>query len=238
MTFALGELAVVAQRNPSNEEVARFWDKVEKCTVCWEWTAGKSTAGYGSFSSKLERSAHRFSYMLHNGPIPAGKHILHRCDNPGFVRPDHLELGDHDKNMADAAARNRMARGAKHYRSKLSTQQVLDIVEIRNAGGRIKDVCQVFDVTYGAVVSIMKGESWSHVTGIPQCVKQRLRPGEKRKPPKLSSGRVKKIRALLRDGRTQEEIAREFEVSTATISAVNTNKGWVLAIQNQVSHTN
>lgn len=74
----------------------RFWSKVEKTDDCWQWTA--STMGgrypYGWFSKSGVKSvghAHRFSYELHNGPIPEGLVVDHLCRNPRCVRPDHLE---------------------------------------------------------------------------------------------------------------------------------------------------
>jgi hypothetical protein len=97
--------------------VERFWEKVSKDSdrhfaldgkKCWEWR-GALTKGYGQFGvggGKLQY-AHRFSWMLHNGEIPEGKCVLHKCDNPGCVNPDHLFLGSHADNMKDMASKGR-----------------------------------------------------------------------------------------------------------------------------------
>jgi hypothetical protein len=74
----------------------RFWAKVEPTGFCWNWVAGKTTAGYGSFSLGKEHGgkidyAHRVSYELLVGPIPEGLHLDHLCRNRGCVNPDHLE---------------------------------------------------------------------------------------------------------------------------------------------------
>lgn len=86
----------------------RFWSKVDKSGDCWEWTACRTRAGYGQFKSdgRLHR-AHRLAWALTNGPIPEGKHVLHRCDNPGCVNPDHLFLGSHQDNMDDMSNKGR-----------------------------------------------------------------------------------------------------------------------------------
>lgn len=71
----------------------RFWAKVNKTNTCWLWMAAISR-GYGSFKvgEKIER-AHRVSYFLHNGFIPTNLYILHSCDDPSCVNPNHLRAG-------------------------------------------------------------------------------------------------------------------------------------------------
>ena len=67
--------------------------------------------GYGqAYDIRVARQvlAHRLSYELFIGPIPEGQEVMHSCDNRPCVRPDHLEIGSHKKNMEDAVARKRM----------------------------------------------------------------------------------------------------------------------------------
>lgn len=81
-----------------------FWSKVDKTGECWVWVAGRFVTGYGAYRNQ---GAHRVSWGLMNGPIPAGLFVLHRCDNPPCVRPDHLFLGTHTDNMHDKVAKGR-----------------------------------------------------------------------------------------------------------------------------------
>lgn len=76
------------------DRASLFWKKVKKTEGgCWEWAAAKGPYGYGYFSIGNGRAihAHRVSYELAYGPIPAGLHIDHLCRNKGCVNPAHLE---------------------------------------------------------------------------------------------------------------------------------------------------
>lgn len=106
-------------RGPKGRPLAeRFWERVERRsgTDCWPWVGYLDENGYGRISeggycSKL-LGAHRVSWEIVNGPIPEGSGyhgtcVLHRCDNPKCVNPDHLFIGSHLDNIADMKAKGR-----------------------------------------------------------------------------------------------------------------------------------
>lgn len=88
-----------------------FWQRVKKTETCWIWTGKRQKFGYGQIQlgAKGRRvSAHRASWEIHYGLIPEGLWVLHKCDNPSCVRPDHLWIGTHEQNMIDARRKGRM----------------------------------------------------------------------------------------------------------------------------------
>lgn len=78
----------------------RFWPKVNKTESCWLWIGAVNNAGYGKISvnGKLEM-AHRASYAMAVGPIPAGMFVDHMCHVPACVNPAHLRLATSKQNM-------------------------------------------------------------------------------------------------------------------------------------------
>lgn len=90
--------------------IDRFMEKVspEPNTGCWLWSGSSCDKGYGMFNlnGKTVR-AHRLSYEIHNGKIAEGMHILHKCDNPCCVNPEHLSVGTNHDNVKDKLSKRR-----------------------------------------------------------------------------------------------------------------------------------
>jgi HNH endonuclease len=75
---------------------------------CIEWSHRKSGGGYGMLRiDGRSVYAHRGAWTRANGPIPAGMCVLHVCDNPPCVNPEHLWVGTMADNMRDRSAKLR-----------------------------------------------------------------------------------------------------------------------------------
>lgn len=137
----------------------RFWTKVDRRSTdeCWEWQA--STAhGYGQLSvGKHMALAHRFSYELHNGPIPDNLWVLHKCDNPLCVNPAHLFLGTNADNMAD------MVKKGRQKRSKFTDEQIVEIRKLRASKYTLQSIADKFDTAKSTVFAIVGRKFWKHI---------------------------------------------------------------------------
>lgn len=142
---------------------ARIFNKCRMSeTGCWIWTGTTDGKGYGmvSFRSK-DRRAHRVSYELFKGEIPAGMHVLHRCDTPECVNPAHLRAGTAKENMAERDARGRRdVRGEQIGTSKLTVDQVVDI---KTSTLGLKALAEKHGVESQSIWRIRTGKSWAHV---------------------------------------------------------------------------
>lgn len=137
---------------------------------CWLWARGYCTDGYGAAGLKpYSRRAHRASYEVFCGPIGGGLHVLHRCDTPACVNPDHLFLGTRSDNMQDAAAKGRLhpkggPGGERHSRAKLAAVAVAEIRARYVRNGRYSNsraLADQFGVSTGEVRDIVSRRRWS-----------------------------------------------------------------------------
>jgi hypothetical protein len=141
--------------------IERFWSKVEKTGSCWVWTAGRDWDGYGNFwLHGANTRAHRYSWSLHNGEIPIGLCVLHRCDNPSCVNPSHLFLGTSADNSRDRDLKGRTARHERHGSAKLKPRDIEYIRFFRSLGLEHKTIADMFFVCQATVSHILNGRCW------------------------------------------------------------------------------
>jgi hypothetical protein len=153
---------------------ARFWAKVRKADgdACWTWLGARSSVTrYGTFNYHGHNiNAHRAAWLLTNGPID-GKDIdvLHRCNkgHEGCVRPDHLYLGTHKQNMLDKIAAGRSLRGELGPRAKLTEEQAVAILSLKDSGyfkkGVARSLAEEHGVRIGTIHAIWRGHTWKHL---------------------------------------------------------------------------
>lgn len=166
----------------------RFWEKVDRngpipahCPElgpCWIWLGTRGNNGYGLLYAKSlglgTLRAHHVSYEIHFGSLVSGAWVLHHCDNPPCVRPDHLFAGTQVDNMKDMAAKGRNGRqshperfpvGSAIKQSKLTEPKVLEMRQARADGVELKVLALRYDVSLKTVKGIVYGKQWKHVGG-------------------------------------------------------------------------
>lgn len=125
------------------------------------WLCDLSHTGHGHTAIRAGSRmvlSHRLMWEAHNGPIPSGKIVLHKCDTPACVNPDHLRAGTHADNMRDMAERGR----CNVKSAKLTPQHVRTI---RREYGQKSSVelGRAFGVHGGTIMDVVRGNYWRHV---------------------------------------------------------------------------
>lgn len=152
-------------RHPLSE---RFWEKVDKRgpDECWPWLA-YTAQGYGRINAGGDNGksllASRVSWVLHNGPIPDGLFVCHKCDNPSCVNPSHLFLGTQRDNMRDCSSKGRArggVRGEQNGNAKLNADQVR---AIRMSNLPRREVIARYGISKTQYGNIKRGDQWKSV---------------------------------------------------------------------------
>lgn len=151
------------------DHVAAFWKNVDKTGTCWLWTGDLNNHGYGVFYRMMPGSrkifAHRNSWILHFSEIPSSAKVLHKCDTPACVNPDHLFLGSQRDNIQDMlnkgrnnTANNLKGEDCKH--AKLTEKQVM---EIRRSEDSLRIVADQYGISKATASNIRRRNIWKHV---------------------------------------------------------------------------
>ncbi len=141
----------------------RFWEKVEIKGLldCWEWKGSKTNGGYGTLSrDKKWWLAHRLVWTMTYGDIPKGLLVLHKCDKPPCVNPNHLFLGTQRDNMHDMAAKGRMVQGVDRSLAKLDPGIVAKCVEEIRSGVTYKVLSERYGASRSAINNAVLGKTW------------------------------------------------------------------------------
>lgn len=147
----------------------RFRRKFEEGTKeeCWEWFGGKNGKGYGFIQQGGKGSpnllAHRLSYRIYKGPIPDGFNVLHNCDNPSCVNPNHLRAGTQSENIIESYAKGRKilpspGKGEDNPRSKLTLEQAKFIKA--NPQMRLIDLAREYGLSLNCIRGVRIGRTW------------------------------------------------------------------------------
>jgi len=149
----------------------RFWRKVQKTEhdLCWIWSGSKNKKGYGRLGSGGKKQkyylAHRVSYTINKGEIPEGLYVLHSCDNPSCVNPNHLRVGTGSENIKEAYDKGRKQNpilfGEDNPKSKLTIDQVKFIKSNPQLGH--KTIADMFGLSPNCIRGVRIGRTWKSV---------------------------------------------------------------------------
>lgn len=133
---------------------------------CKLWTGATHPKGYGARRYKGETwTAHKAAWDEHNGPVPEGLNVLHRCDVRNCYEITHLFLGTQADNIADMVAKGRQAKGSRNGHAKLTEEKVREIRT--RCAARVqtqRSIAREYGVTEQTISDIVHRRKWAHIS--------------------------------------------------------------------------
>ena len=213
-----------------------FWLHVIKHDKCWLFEP-VSPQGYGVFSFDGQSCfAHRFS-LIQNLGFPSNRemYVRHKCQNKNCVNPQHLEWGTQEENRRDQwrdeTHTRAKSRGEKNRNSKLSEEQVLDILkEWHSTDISMNLIAKKYGVSKATISAIGNNKTWKYLSREhfkENVERSTVRRGERIVNSTLSGLQVLKIIELLVTGElSHRQISAKYGVDQSTISVIKTRGIW------------
>lgn len=145
----------------------KYLKKTEKSisTGCWNYT-GWCSGPYRramTYIGRTSTSVARVVYVLFYKEKIEHLHVLHKCDNPRCINPNHLFLGTHKDNILDMVTKKRSTKGEKNAKAKLAATDVKSIRKMYRRGFTRSQLALQYNVKWCCIDRIIKGVSWRHL---------------------------------------------------------------------------
>jgi len=152
---------ILTDKQKNEKMKVAFFKHVDKTESCWLWrnaNKGKGKLHYGSLAFRGKSYlAHRASWKLHNGDIPERMWVLHKCDNPSCVNPDHLFLGTALDNQRDKLEKGRCVV------ERLTVKKVKEIRNKLEMGVRSDRLAKDYGVSATTIHCIKSRKTWKDI---------------------------------------------------------------------------
>ena len=129
---------------------------------CMEWQGAVTKSGYGRVGGHPNHKyVHREVFNMVNGVTP--EVVMHLCDNPLCINPEHLSAGSHKDNFMDMFSKQRNARGEQVHTAKLTMLDVINIRKQYDNGVKVSVLAKQYKTAHSTMSAVCKRITWSHV---------------------------------------------------------------------------
>ena len=151
------------EKAPKQAAKIEYYIDENECHICVSHALDKDKyPRVHRYGKDLRMSRYIWSLANHQ-EIPQGLLVMHKCDNPKCINPEHLKLGTHLENMRDKKEKGRCRKGSKHPGSLLTEVKVYYIkFEAKDKSNY--ELAKMFNVKPATVKDIRRCKSWAHVT--------------------------------------------------------------------------
>lgn len=169
----------LAVSSPLEERFKKYIGETT-ATGCILWNGPLTSTGYGLLALSRKdhkgvgakgkfKHAHRVSWEISYGPIPESAHILHHCDTPPCINPEHLFLGNPAINAQDKVSKGRQIKGEDCNLSRLTEEAVREIRILYSTGKYAqKQLAEKFNTIVPNISAIVNRKSWKHLSIDPE----------------------------------------------------------------------
>lgn len=133
---------------------------------CMEWQASRDRGGYGYYMIMYKNlRAHRVMAKLLFGSPKDGLVVMHSCDNPPCINPEHLSYGTQKQNVTDKFLRNRgnVPMGESHTFAKLSDALVRQLRDEYKSSPNYSAIARNHGISVGSCRDAILGKTWKHI---------------------------------------------------------------------------
>lgn len=224
-------------------DINRFYNKIiienGLNTSCWKSEYTHDKDGYVIFSIsnnkiKYQVKGHRFMYQIHHPEEDIQfLDVCHLCDHPWCINPDHLWLGTDKENVADRNNKNRQAKGSRIGKSELIEEDVVNILNdiLCNKCNRVSELSKKYRISRNVINGILNKKAWKQITKNYDMIKiKSMIDSRTNFKSKFSDSEIIDIRKRIKIGISLSSIARFYNVSTPTISAINNGKTYTTVV--------
>jgi hypothetical protein len=207
--------------------IDRFFERITKLKEdgCWLWNGMLDKHKYGIMTTRINNIpknifAHRISYFIYFGEFDEKLCVLHKCDNPSCVNPNHLFLGTQLDNIADCVSKGRASggssKGSANKAAKLSENDVVEILKLCDEGGTtFKEMAEMYGVSPRTIEGIAYHLSWNILT-------EGLEPFHYKR---ISKSDEHKIKELYKNKKyNKKQLMSMFNVGRVTLDTILENK--------------
>lgn len=140
----------------------KYYENEDGCFICISHALDKD--GYPRvFRGKDLRMSRYVWETFNERKIPEKMLVLHKCDNPNCINPNHLHIGTQKENMAEMIRRGRSVKGSKHPKAKLTEKDVY-FIKFESDHLTKKELAEMFNVRKDHITDIRRDKCWTHVT--------------------------------------------------------------------------